>query len=1037
MSLVDDLADSEFLDDLDQPENSEFIDDLSQPVTSESIDEFAEPMDPLVLAESSKVEEFVPDDNFDSVDLEDETDSILLDLQQTLTSLGYDVQDVSSTESLNKLLKREEECKRIVNNPKEIIEYFRKEYYEAKIKLQTSKATYEARKTNMNDFTYAVKINNPFLANESIKIIDMVHNEILRLTAYSENADIITQSDIKPKAILKQLLSTTDGVLNLSAYADVLLDYINTVIPLVFRQYSLDSMASKNDENTRSVTANILLQEENDNLHCLESGNLQPIRQVFRTADKTFIRCPQCSKEHSIVKMPLDFIFFQEEKNNAHFVFPKAISCDCGANLIFPFTDYFTALKSYVNKNKKDIQEFLNQSANFCKGASFLRVHPSIEQFQEDNSYIFCDYVSTETAIHDAIDHEDETVDIKPVDNAEFQQAVKDFYERLKGITSRESLTSTKVDGAANQASDEYKYVVDETAELTKNAYHGLSSSTSLNGLSVSMLAAYVSQCVGIDYSSVKMMALFSLVTNLKEDPILHDILNVDNLNKWKNQLALIQDTKADFNYLPDDVFTELLYFASKHVDNLMVDMADRNELRDVLRNLVPMFEQEIQSLEESYEITLDILEDCIYPLAFCPIANYQVYSLKDLINIFRDDRIFRVLSDISDYMIITNYAEDFFEYWKMLGIPGSKTDSSSGIMSNRDIQNTLLNSTDPNKIANAINSLYHFLLGHGLIVVNSDPEHIINLCSGMTLDEHKKLARIYKQVQTGNYYRFCKVLRDCYNSEDRPSFGFGSIFDNSCNHVLHSFLDQCDDILQHSELEYYLGSMFSQEELNKADSPLRSLTFGRYVLRRKSSESPEEYVARYFANLETQKHSVDTWVDTFSQFENKEYLLYIYFGSIICDMNSKNFVVETFITSICTLLLLNESSDISQSSLGLSEFQKNVISNTYTPWNFSQFNFVNNVDLCAILIGYYFAGFADEAIELSTALEQCLVKTTTTASDIHSLFDIHAEFSKALETVKNSILSDESSVSDMEQVVGELSLYASDKFVEELTANV
>lgn len=844
--------------------------------------------------------------------------------------LGFSVPDQNNHELVDKVYSYAVSCTQEVD----FLQLFGGYYGAMSMKLINSQSLSVAQGASMQAFKAKILkcVNDPTLQDACAKIINEVCNRVLILRQ-TKSATELRESDIDADEIWQLILANK----TLSKYPIVnnsvkLMNFITTVIHSVLENEVAMQVANENDESRRKSVAYTLTDSVYNTIMSLSKSNTAYIKHIRASnGGKVMCTCGKCGKEVSVGPLMM-FVFFLDNSSASPYVFPTENRCECGSMLVFPAMTYKTALNYFTSSNKKSLSNAIERAKRFGPGSAVVSITPALSQLPPEIQCIVDDT--------DEVSNSTSKMTVEVFDSVEWQQAVDDFYNRIKLLDSKR--VSHVVPGGMH--TEQEQLVVSDECSARKqaafydgvNQYHAPKSNTHASGSRiVSILAANVAQVVGVNYNTVKEKAMLTLLNFLHSNQLLQIRANFDNVLGAHASLKLVMqynDTaKFDLNRLDSHVFANLMAIAGRLDSHVSVG-DDKNEIQEFFHNHMNELQDYVNDMDSSYAEFIANVELSKYALACLPITDHVQASVYAIAQMIPDERVFNLFNEICDRMIINNYAEEYFEFWKrhMPKLANRAAKKLTNISDVTAIKSFLRDSMSASLFSRASDKYFEN------IVVKS-------------LSHFELLRELVTIAERGNYYQFCRHILSLGDN----SYGFGSALDSCILEFRDSNYAEFSSVLGVTEVQYYLGEMFTPEEISDNAEIFDYLVFGRYLPVRYSDETPEQYVSRFKFT------AANDCIDNMEKFLKLKNIECIYFCSVITGAEYKNFRIANLMAYMMDSVI--ESNDTSALDvIGISDLRMSML-NTIETWDFSKFN-INNADAMALLNSYYFTD-ADIAI--------------------------------------------------------------------------
>lgn len=938
-------------------------------------------------------------------------DAAFRKLKEMLQEDGFDVSWIDDYEILEEVKGYAERCRALVSNDyADFTKQIEDSYLKTVEDLSASKATFRAHESYLNEFRANVaNSTDKELAAIQLVVINLV-NESVECLAREHSLSDLTVDMVNASEIMNRLFHTGSvNSMQVNLHMDDVVSYVNTVIPIIVNNYKSDASSYARDRDRRRTMAEMLLRPESDVVKWLCSAGtvLQPIKQVERGYDnRLFIKCSKCGQLHELRESPVMFVYFPAETGYSRSFSPVIERCKCGEAFILPPEDCLRIEYKYVTSYKTELKNAILQSSNLSTGAAFIRIVPPLGMFESEMSFLVrdTDAVFDESTAAGRVVEESTSLNINMSD---FKQAVANFYCRLDGFCKKAGIDVS--------IGTEQSVVEDDSSDICSLDSTRMPSYRS-NNIQYSELAYYVAQCIGVNYDELKMRAFCSLVSFISENAALEYALNDTELQSLKDKYTVIVNNDYDFQLLDKGAFLDLvdlcftLYKGEEHVVET-VDLEDREQLHVLLRAKIESLRDMINKIEAKRNEVLTDLEGSRVSLSYCKIINYQSYQLADIVSYVSNKRIFDLLNDVSDRMIINNYADSFFNHWRTLNV-----------VRKSDLTSALTKSSSPEKVATKIKRLLNDRLNMNHFDANV--AKWFGACLAMSSIKQEPLHKLVATVRNNNYYKFCKEVMNFYLVEDTH---MGEGYTIALYDAISACRELAASVVQKKEYEFYLSD-FSQEELDENAELFSTLIFSRYVLKRRNGETAEEYVARYNKGMPESRHGMSEYYDNAHYFREIPHLTYILSSSMLYDIGYQDYMSSTFMSSLMHVLAYVGNRDYACKVLGLADTHLNVIIARKHSWTYDDVCFIDNAAVLRVLNGYYFTSIRDLVYDLRQRFESILFKPSIGVQNFKKCFCFDDELNAVFRAASIAIHSDPDAVDDIEQARNEVSMFAADE---------
>lgn len=676
-----------------------------------------------------------------------------------------------------------------------------------------------------------------------------------------------------------------------------LVRYLSTVIPIIVAKISSDNQHEEMMKERRKHAAIMLLKQDLQETQAIlstDTSDFRIIRQMFKDAvGNYYYRCRQCGELVRINNAALSIIAFPTERGASKKFFPKMSTCKCGCKHVLCEEDYAEATSTYISVHNFLLNKSVQTVSNFCRGAAFVRVEPEIRLLEEAIPYLF----TSIEGVRDSDMHTPESDDAMTpngqcqkqnpvfsvqIDEQEFFEAVRQFYNKLSGLDIEDTVKT-----GGNRLGTGAR--VDSGIAEDRVVYGGVSASagatpcTADTVLSWQSVARFVCQCSGVDYREAKNKAIFSILSRFQENPYFREVLDMRKIWDLQQLYNRIHTLHGDPKYFSRIEMCQLSSLAASLEKLSSGDIAD-TEYRQYLYSMVKSHEEQIASkIEEAvskHRAAIQGVQWYEEEYGFSKILNVGNYNLSDFEGYLGDEQLAEVTDVISDRIIVTNYANDFYKYWVRLGlIRKSKLESCLNVRS--DVSNA------SKILKKAVDDLMS-KIGHSTW-------QDFTQCFSYDSRIYDTLYRLYVHYKNYAYYKFCSE----FSTLDVSALGcLPDTVRASLSNMIMQLGDEAAAVAQCSEYEFYLKD-FTLAELDDKKVLLDTLTIGRYVPKRLPEETIEKYVER--VNTATEE-----WTPL-NSYDIAEYFTHFntYAPLIGCWSNRKEIEFESYAASMFMYLLI------------------------------------------------------------------------------------------------------------------------------------
>ena len=883
--------------------------------------------------------------------------------------------------------------------------------------LTSTSALYIDQRSSLNKFKMnAMKLNHdPELKDACSvalgQVCTMISAAQRKAADEGKSLNDVRVNDVNTSQIFSGLLTNPNlSKVYVMTHEEEMQSFIASATAAMLSAQQDSEVRESQSASRKEATSRIITHDVYDMIEFVQSNPISYIRRIDSTNGGDLVcTCGACGAKTKAVSL-MNFIFFNESREIHRGSYPtKNICSGCGAMLMFPPKLYDVACNYYYENNKDLIQQDLDKAKLFGPGFSVICMTPSINQLPLQISCIIHDSdvnQLTTTAINEGVEF---------FDDNEWNMAVKDFYTHIDLLRNKSEASKFLQSGDTVEVArrDENGEVITgmnlSLADTEMNYSIEMPPASRHDGKFIAAIAAVVAQVAGVDYNIAKSKALVSLITYLQSNHVLGDMMNFDKVMSANASLRLATNyansDNIDFNTLDSGTFGNLMIIAAK-IDPTVQDPSDRNELKGFLKTHVSELERYAESVNSQYRKFITSLETAKYALSVLPIVDYKQTSVYSIMQFLVNEQIFNVVSEICDRMILNTYAEKYFDYWCRCNFEHTP-----------NLRNKLLSSADTKLIGNAIQQVFKDVFSqYG--VANSAcyfPNAMVQ-----STDKWEILKHLSELANTGNYYRFCV---EALQVED-TDYGFGPEFNLAMRDFFSINFAEFQRVTSVSEVQYYLGQMFSLDELESAKDETPFLVFSRYIPRRLENESIHDYIKRF------KSAEISQSLDNKKKFDALANLQFVYFGSVIMEARHSNFRVASFVSGMLDSVINSESSD----AFGLIGASKTNYSSAISKiqlWTFSDFN-VNNGDAIALLNGYYFTDVDVAMSDTFSEMSTCYFQASSKLTPLVSVFDFDAHLAGNLQSVSSN-----PELSDMLSMVNEMATWELTKGYSERFSNV
>lgn len=855
------------------------------------------------------------------MNVDDDLEEVEL-IREKMRQEGYNNLDALEYENLVKLQTRQEQM--LQRDTEHFVAEMEGVYNDILENLKTTKATLpKTKEYNDYDLLRNSTLNAPEYIDKrsNFFILDQIMNAI-RLNKVVDATSIYSQ------------LMEVSGVdkVSLDFHYGSVINYIETLVPVVRNTLSKEVKGSEQQKRKRESIAKQLLMPVAEDLAKIKAAEKRVyLKQIYKTPDGKFYSvCPVCGEKVPLDQALFSFILFPTERDVSINVLPSPILCKNKHALLFLDFEYVQFSKAIFQDaengavKRTAIMGFTRGTESFSKGASLVRVCPTIYEVENDLQYLITEVVDKVSVRN--VNSKEIAPTVFTIDDIEYKNAVVQFYNRLRSM--RRSKGNLKVQREIPLSTD----------EQNKSSVSGFPSTESV--LSYQEVAVYMMQCLSLDYEVERNKAIFSFLYYLQENPYYSKVFNQEVIWCYRDYVVLLEELRADFRLLPKDVIVELMILHNHFYpeDCVIEDTPEeRDRLRINLRKVIPLVKDEITHLENARDSAFQSLRQLKAQLSFVKVLKLSNYKLRELSSYLWSAEVTNFVTEIADRMLITNYAGAFCEYWCKLSLV-----SKSSIRKN--LQKTSYLSHAQKSVTDAI-----------MKMIGKIPQNTFDICFRTDSALHKSLHECYAYFKSYDYYNFCKSV---LSITPDINLYFGSDYDFEIRQLQKKVFNNSGEIEQLTSAEFYLKD-FTVEEL--AGKDVSALLEGRFILKRQSDESLEEYSVRFKQVQEDNSFSKVNSYDKMDLFEPLfDFMDVISTFSVLYDIEYDSFIQSMFMVVFINLLMTGFEKSVSARTLGISEENLIFIENETEDLEKIKINFVASETSCRIFNGIYFTSVAE-----------------------------------------------------------------------------
>lgn len=713
-------------------------------------------------------------------------------------------------------------------------------------------------------------------ANVASGFDDAIHNSIYK---YIEDMVAKGHTNLDARYVVErcQRIVESSGV-TVSLKLEDLYLYAKQVIHQVVKYYTDAKYDDSRIIDMRRRTADLILRKEElsfyDFFHA-DEDDIYFIRNIFQDKERFFLVCDSCGEKIPLENALIDLYRIPlnrdsgDSKEEGSYSLPKPVRCSCGAFHVVIAKDYQMMgsglYKFYKSEKKKSrsnqLYDVISNVTSLCNGASFIKVSSPFRGVQNSLLHLIRENYETSSSggeeknVSEAATFETGIV----FNDLEFREAVNNFYEKLKCFKPS---VVPKPRMVAATIGEEEGELEEEAYPLAGKSMYGEEDDTLDFGYK--QMAAVMIDILGLDYATVKTQAIFSLCYYLSEHPYFasnFDILKKCELDRAVSLLRVLTANKFEkLNTMQISYLKELYY--------TYYEVKEGMSAEEILQELVEnsdVVEEQLRLQNNNWEEALSFLKKYSYVFKYCKLVNIASYQREDLDRFLGNLVSFPVIDEITDEMIVTNLAGDYYEQWFLFNI-----------IKKKDLRDTLVvKATARTSLSSLMGGICKHALKSGIKLDMEKLENSFRAVVASSIEEHRWLRDAYNYLKVCDYYRFYNSILKC------PADFDSYLSDEFTREVIDAvkFVEKTLAIEPGVSIgTYYLSQDFSQEELTSFKDNLELLPFGKFILKRDKEETLEEYAERFKrlfneGNL-TQENSYDFYTRTFEKIRKSSVII-------------------------------------------------------------------------------------------------------------------------------------------------------------------
>lgn len=848
----------------------------------------------MALDMTESADDFIPQFAFDE-DLEEDSkeDSELIQvLRESLQKRGYVHTNLYDYEQLLELA-TDETHMLDKDYEKQQIALYVENFNTIRNLIKENKATYVANNANN------LRSNNIQITNNldlDADFIENVNEEIIR--ALDSIDDINSaKSELTPNIIYNRLYTSLPAEMKVHIENPDLYTYLQSAIPIFIEARQNDYYVYRDEEMRRSKTTNFLLHRENKSVNIMLNSECSTIKQIFRQGNNYKYYCPNCHKMVEMSSNIVSYIVFASERDSYFpYMMPNVIKCsECSGNLLLS-ADTYDRVNSNVNKGYKDgISKLFNFLSKISTGTAITKINPDFDIMFDGLNIIADLALDDDSKVLEIIDTKE---NIK-YPEGEYVKALKMFYNKLHTFGTAKVIAPMETSdiGELEDNSGSFDFSsTDNATQCTSN-------------ISTKELAVCIATELSLNYQELKNKAIFSLIMTIDEFECLREVLNRQEF--WDNEIALKFLSQIDS--VCDN--SKELNATGIALIKYQGDPKDISSLKNAFIQYRDNVIKQNAEIQKNYTSLLEQIEKSTDLLSFTKILNIRQIDARLLTFYLCDDYLMEIFDDITDKMIINNYAERYSNVFFRISAFNKKA----------TFKRTLEKVASGNPIVASLNKILEDEFGYSL---SKDMLKALSYTSANHLICLRDAAENLKRY---SYYRFIEELNNLSDCSTLINPAYDAKLKG-----LKTLVKSESDILKKGYYEYYLAD-FSSEEIALLDSSERilmySIEFERFVPKRLEDESLSDYLKRYEILYESDLFYTVECYDYKEYFEKfKEYFILIIAGYNVLNLEDNNFIVGNVMRSLLYLVYSEFPRSFGLMFLGYSEeyFNRIMYSGVY-----------------------------------------------------------------------------------------------------------
>lgn len=805
-------------------------------------------------------------------------------------------------------------------------------------------------------------------SNFGLVVLNIVNRLVTSSTDDNISAeDVYTELCSNNPAYANWLFYNKEGTLS---YAESILNIFGNEIMMK----KSNDLQSKKDNYTT-----ILLADEAKVISTINQLNKQQrvglMEQIVISSDFEFSTvCKHCGKKIVIKSPIIEFLRFTRSKGI--FAIPIPVQCECGYSMMMNWPDLATTITLVTKMDNENLKKQNENVDYLCKVSTVSKVKLSpagvyrywskMENQQIGYNFDFelslFKSVNYETDDKTTISSNTSVNSYKPAcTREEYRCASDEFYNHLITFKSADK----EVNYVRNNLAMEL-FINDDTVKYTENSKR----------LSWKALAALVTKAIGINYKKAKLQAVFSLLSALNNPVFKYlDCREIWGIEKSIDEIQHM--VRYNSVLIERDAINDLLIMYHQCTGE-NIEISDNEFIKDkqlsgkvleTLKRKIEKMRKDAESFAKMRKDAIRCVKLCKDALSYVKIISLNNYSLSDFLAVVTDDEMFNLVDELSDRMIITNYASKFYN--SNLICTGNNNNNTKVAME-RSISIDDLESNACKFIDNYLKDFFDTDMAIASIKA-SKVEHYLPLFQDTSLNSFYYAEKFISCAMKYDLHGMVKSYRDLYEvKSSQVDLGFYNTYNDAVENL--EAIREYDKGAS-SSVEYVLmDAGFSKEEIDEAE-----YMYGIYpkqkIPRRKNGEGIDEYIARYHEDT-------DDFIDYGEVIERfRSELAVIYAASKLYTIDYDDFFKSAYVVNIIRFCALYAPIEKALKLLGVGEsFYKTLVQDIYK----INVKYSGEFAEC-VLLGNYHSQLNELVYDLAEEYRNAFLNTDT---DIDKYFD-------------------------------------------------